>query len=118
MLDSGVILMRGQERGMGGADGWMVRGGGVQRKGSVPSSVRHPSIRCATAIRMKNLRRREGGRGETRSRDEGMGRATSLMSDRIHLQCGIITLIAEWMICQCMRGEYIYVYCAEGERGK
>ena len=94
--------------------GWSLAEG-VQRKGSI---VRHPSIRCATAIRMKNLRRREGGGEETRSRDEGMGRATSLMSDRIHLQCGIITLIAECMICQCMRGKYIYMYCAEGERGK
>ena len=33
MLDSGVILMRGQERGMGGADGWMVGGGGGAKKG-------------------------------------------------------------------------------------
>ena len=40
MLDSGVILMRGQERGMGGADGWMVVGGGGAKKGvHRPSSI-------------------------------------------------------------------------------
>ena len=113
MLDSGVILMRGQERGMGGADGWMVGGGGGAKKGvHRPSSI-DPMRHCNPDEKSPP----QGGR-RTRSRYEGMGRATSLMSDRIHLQCGIITLIAEWMICQCMRGEYIYMYCAEGERGK
>ena len=55
-LDSGVNLMRGQEKGMR-VDGWMVVGGA--KKGVRPS-VRHPSIRFATAIRMRNPRRGEG----------------------------------------------------------
>ena len=81
-----------------------------------PSSI-DPMRHCNPDEKSPPQGGRERGE-ETRSCYEGMGRATSLMSDRIHLQCGIITLIAEWMICQCMRGEYIYMYCAEGERGK
>ena len=96
-------------------DGWMAeRSEGCKERGP---SVRHPSIRSATAIRMKNLPQggsegRGGREGEAHPMRD-MYEATSLMSDRIHLQRGIID-IAEWMICQCMR-EYIYVLCGRGE---